>query len=84
MRGYQKTALPCSLTTEYTFNKYVAVIAGIAGEQRFPGDAPKAGLSLVGRIPELLSGRAMTDNGDNDTSAAKARSAEYPAMVKVQ
>ena len=28
--------------------------------------------------------RAMTDDGHNDTSAAKARSAEYPAMVKFQ
>jgi len=27
---------------------------------------------------------AMTDNGDNDTSVAFARSAEYPAMVRFQ
>jgi hypothetical protein len=43
VRGYQKTGLPCSLTTEYTSGKYVAVIACIAGEQRFPGEAPKGG-----------------------------------------
>ena len=43
VRGYQKNSLSCSLTTEYTFNKYVAVIAGMAGKQRFPGEAPKGG-----------------------------------------
>ena len=32
----------------------------------------------------MLFVRAMTDDGHNDTSAAKARSAEYPAMVKFQ
>ena len=32
----------------------------------------------------VLFVRAMTDDGHNDTSAAKARSAEYPAMVKFQ
>ena len=35
-----------------------------------PKQAPSDGVLLVGKIPEQLSGRAMTDDGDNDTSVA--------------
>ena len=36
------------------------------------------------RLQAYYLRRAMTDSGDNDTSVAKARPAEYPAVVKVQ
>jgi len=37
------------LKTEYTFSRYVAVIAGIAGKQRLPGEAPKGGAFPLGK-----------------------------------
>ena len=52
-------------------------------------DTPKAwllskGAVFVGYILGSLPRRAKTNNGDNDTSVAKARPAEYPGVVRFQ
>ena len=53
-----------------SFSRYVAVTAGQNLASNRSKQVPSNGTLLVGKIPEQLSGRAMTDNGDNDTSVA--------------
>jgi hypothetical protein len=53
-----------------SFSRYVAVTAGQNLASNRSKQVPSDGTLLVEKIPEQLSGRAMTDNGDNDTSVA--------------
>ena len=68
---------------EYTFNKYVAVSVGLKMTSNSPKQPLHRGFARWADPGAALRESDET-NGYNDTSAAKARPAEYPGVVRVQ